>query len=583
MSHFYICSSLVNTNTIPQADYVIIKYWIPNPIGDIVIDYEKEDETRRYQESSIGNDDPNTIWVYKSILGDNYGSIVCAFNIYGSQYEFSCSSFPYTVLSLKPGEGYSVVQSSSRQRQGRASQISGNNGSWTNSDDVKRQGKVDQAELRRRAIQSARDKSRNNALHATGNGKFKLSKVGKFVGKAAPALATAAKVAGMLSGSGSYMFTGSGSYETIGNETITGVKTHDVPTFRTRTDDSGDVVMAYEEYVGKVYSPSVSGEFDVQSYAINPGMPSSFPYMSQIAMNFQQYEFSGLIATFKPNTGLIQSGSMGFITMVFDYNAADENPTSPGMVKNMAGQVTGTPIQTILCGCECDRQKLLVPGGRYIRSGAVPSGQDVKTYDLAKLLVCLYGINGTAFPPNTVLGELHLSYRVRLIKPKMFETLGFAIPTDNFVSNTGVSPTLPFGTAPQCSSHNYLGGSLSNSGTSVYTFPDNFSGYVMVIAYASGSDPHWAVPIVSGRFSYSKWFTNNGGNGPGNTLQAPSSGVVDNRAMILICYRVEQAVVSGGNTLTFALASGNLTVSQLMVTMCNPTLGSPWTSDFVPA
>lgn len=47
----------------------------------------------------------------------------------------------------------------------------------------------------------------------------------------------------------------------------------------------------YREYIGDL---NTSTGFSLTSFNLNPGLNSTFPYLSQLAVNFQEYRFHGL-------------------------------------------------------------------------------------------------------------------------------------------------------------------------------------------------------------------------------------------------------------------------------------------------
>lgn len=56
----------------------------------------------------------------------------------------------------------------------------------------------------------------------------------------------------------------------------------------------------------------------------------------------------------------------------------------------------------------------------YVRSGMVPTGQDIRMFDLCKFQIATNGLQGT----NVNVGELWVTYQVAMIKPKLYAALG---------------------------------------------------------------------------------------------------------------------------------------------------------------
>lgn len=464
------------------------------------------------------------------------------------------------------------------------SSLNGSCGEATNEDDRPKKTN-NRKEMERRQAQSLADKK--------GKGSYKdMIKAGNilaaFMGpEAAAAMAgveTAAKVGNLLSkgmgkpkrakGRGDYTFTGSGSYETVTNNTISGVDSGDgLPRFGSNGDTKGDMVIAYDEYVTKLYSPPTNSFYNTV-YSINPGLPAMFPWLSQVASNYTLYEFTGLIATFVPNTGLITTGSMGFVTMVFDYNPSDTGVFSESTTKNMAGSVTGTPVMKIICGAECDKSKTLGLSGRYIRSGAIPDNTDIKTYDLANLNISMYGINTAAFPAGTVIGELHIAYKVKLVKPKVYDSIGYNIPLDVFASGGTITSVVPMGDAYRKGANNSIGGTINRTSPQVYTFPDAFEGQVMVVFYVNKTAASPGTPSLSwGGNVANTWNYISNATPVGNALWAQTfySGASDSTNIVTASFKLSKANTANGNYLT-VITTQNPTSSGLMVFAVNPNL-----------
>lgn len=87
------------------------------------------------------------------------------------------------------------------------------------------------------------------------------------------------------------MYSGRGSYAR--NEVMVG------------GDETGSICISNREYVGDIFAPSASGTFSVTPFPLNPGLEQSFPWLSQLAANYEEYEFIQLVFEFKsvfPNT-----------------------------------------------------------------------------------------------------------------------------------------------------------------------------------------------------------------------------------------------------------------------------------------
>lgn len=234
--------------------------------------------------------------------------------------------------------------------------------------------------------------------------------VGRMIGNAiAPGIGGA--VGGYV-GEFAGRISGMGSYKIKHNTLATGP----TPEFGDRS-----IRIRNREFIANVGSTTA---FTLSSFNLNPGLNGTFPWLSTIAANYEEYEFNGLIFEFVTTTGTAISGSsaaMGQIIMATDYDSLDD-PFSSG-VQMMAAMFsnTGVPYSNLLHAVECD------PSQRpakvmYIRSGPVSSG-DLRLYDLG-----VFGFATQNQQSNAAgLGLLWVSYDVVLRKP----TFGFNNPADS--------------------------------------------------------------------------------------------------------------------------------------------------------
>ena len=238
---------------------------------------------------------------------------------------------------------------------------------------------------------------------------------------------------------------GIGAYETKSNALVNGGGDSVVPTFTPSSDDDS-VVVSSSEFVTDIYAPATAGAFQIQQFALNPGVALTFPWLSQIAANYEEYEFAQLLFTYKTNvTDFVSTnGQVGTVIMATQYNSDQPAFKTKTEMMHYAGAADSKTTENLLSGVECDPTKSSGAPGKYIRAGPVPQGEDNKTYDLGTLNLAL--ANTPALFNNQAMGELHVSYTVRLRKQRFYSTQGKAIMRDAFVgkcpvAGTGVAPS----------------------------------------------------------------------------------------------------------------------------------------------
>lgn len=434
------------------------------------------------------------------------------------------------------------------------------------------------AEAKKRAKQSVTDALKSKQ-RMRGHGNY-LGNVGKQLGKL-----IGGKKGGRIGkgvGNLANAVIGSGNYSTNGgvetNRLVNNGIQDNIPHFSkgngSGIDGNDSITVCFTEYVLNLKSPTVPGSFQNIQLAVNPGLSQLFRWLSQLAPNYTQYRFEGLIFIYIPNVGVVTEGNMGFLTIAPQYNPADPAPTSKETINFLADCKTVRVNDTMVLGLECDRDIMLVPQGRYIRAGAVPVGQDVKTYDLAAINFGLYDVNSTAFPPGSSLGEIRVSYKVTLIKPKLWDALGNALPSDYFWGKSSCSLTLPLGNSIWYSANNTIGGSVTKSTSTIYTFPDEFTGTVRVLYGTQATSPVLTSSsiVLAGNITSSALLNNSNFTANSQAWACSSSTT----SFLCRCLVVNAASTTGGNTLTFSIDSGSaVTGSWFIIEQINPLIGPP--------
>lgn len=254
----------------------------------------------------------------------------------------------------------------------------------------------------------------------------------------------------------------------------------DVPVFSKA--DAGTIRLRNREFIQEINS---SVTFAVQSFMVNPGVVTTFPFLSQIAANYEQYVIHGLVFYYRSLSANMVSGSntaLGAIIMAAEYNAAAPNFTSKFQMENYEFAVSGKPSEDVMFPLECAPE---ASGVRHlnVRSAAVPSGQDVKTYDFANFQLATLGSQAASD-----VGELWVSYDVELLKPRLFNTLGSNLGVYGFTNTAGITQSQLFGTGGgTLSANNNL---LLTLGATTITFPATSApgtGYVIAIEWITTS------------------------------------------------------------------------------------------------
>lgn len=178
----------------------------------------------------------------------------------------------------------------------------------------------------------------------------------------------------------------------------------------------------FDELIGTVIG---ANSFTISRFSINPGNAITFPWLSRIAGLFERYQFEMLEFYFQHDVSQFNSqGSAGLVIMSVLFDAAASSPISKVQVEATHPHVICMPNQNSLCRVPVSR---LHPRGVpfFVRSGTVPGGTDIKTYDCGNLFVTVQGMVGTG-----EVGELHVRGRVKLID-RILDNIPPSFPSNN--------------------------------------------------------------------------------------------------------------------------------------------------------
>lgn len=171
----------------------------------------------------------------------------------------------------------------------------------------------------------------------------------------------------------------------------------------------------HREFLGDVISSATAGAFKIDSFPINPGLPVTFPWLSGVVgAKFQQYRCNGMSFEFRSMSADALNSTntaLGCVVMSTDYDSADVVFASKQEMENTEYGVSCKPSVNMMHAIECARIQTPV-SELYIRAWDVPSGKDVRLYDLGRFSIATVGCQGT----NVNLGELWVSYDIDVFK-----------------------------------------------------------------------------------------------------------------------------------------------------------------------
>jgi len=433
------------------------------------------------------------------------------------------------------------------------------------------------------------DMGRTLAL-AQGRGSYKLGNLGRDYTRWAKS-GTGRMVRGMgadllhkftgigLDGRG--MYSGRGAYTNSLIDDNMGVA-DEVPLFAGSTNETGMVTVSRKEYICDIYGPSTpagnSKPFGLVAFELNPGLERTFPWLSQIAMNYGEYDFKQLIFTYRSTTtdiGSSTNGQCGTVIMATNYNPSEQEFEDKNVMMEYDAAMSCKVTETMMHGVECDPSKLSGSEGKYVRNNPVIPNQDLKTLDHGLFQLAIANAPDTY--ANESLGELWVTYTVELRKPKFYSGRGLGISQDLYVSGGDESLTALMGSSTtllsgQQNNINCLIGLPTNAIT--ITFPAYYAGFVEIRLVCEGitTTAGSVSPSTVGNIQYvPDMYAGHGGTGdsPRAEQKNSASAIGAGNTNLFFILHVQVQLATGGVDNVLTLVTGNVstapTQSQLLI------------------
>lgn len=184
-----------------------------------------------------------------------------------------------------------------------------------------------------------------------------------------------------------------------------------------------------------------STDFSVQQkFPINPGMASTFPWLSTIARNWEEYQFKSLKACYLTRCS---TSTVGSVMLCPDYDAADSQPVSEQVASTYQDATEDAPWKDQCCVIRGNSMKSAI-SHKYVRTEELDANLDIKTYDSGNLFL----ITNDGVDSGSKWGKLWLEYDVEFFIPQMQSDGGPLLTTSaNLGPGTGSSLANPFGTS----------------------------------------------------------------------------------------------------------------------------------------
>lgn len=205
-------------------------------------------------------------------------------------------------------------------------------------------------------------------------------------------------------------------------------------------DMTGDVIMSRTEFVGNVTASTGVGQtitpFQINSFQLNPGLSGTFPWLSQIASNFELYDWEGLMFMYKPTSGEFGasavSNALGKVVMATKYGVTQFNGFSSTVEAQNYDYANSTkPSLSMVHGVETKNSQQVGGDMLVIRDTDVTNNANIVLYDIGRLYLMTEGIP-LAASTTAIIGELWVTYKVRLSRAKLWAAINDSLSYSRF-------------------------------------------------------------------------------------------------------------------------------------------------------
>jgi len=283
---------------------------------------------------------------------------------------------------------------------------------------------------------------------------------------------------GYQAGAGISKWMGMGDYELTQNSIIEKYS-KGVP-FMHRSGQTTRV--QHREYIQDVIVSTTAGQFSTAQFPLNPGISTTFPWLSVLAQQYQEYTFKGLVFHFVSTSGesvASTNTALGSVILATQYRSTAVAFTNKTQMLNEYFSCDGKPSEDIAHPVECDPKENPF-NVQYVRTGNVPAGEDEKMYDLGTFNFATVG-----YPSASAnIGELWVTYDIELRKPQIASLAG--IQDAHYTGNGTYAAANPIGTAAPSLVYDNIGLTINFSARTIaFPLSNQTSNYAVTLVWQS--------------------------------------------------------------------------------------------------
>lgn len=226
-----------------------------------------------------------------------------------------------------------------------------------------------------------------------------------------------------LFGSGDYAeeFEHAGGFDVEENSIVKPTSAANVPLLNTPdVSKDGQLRVKHREYLGDISTgtPADPGGAVNGIYPLCPQDQRTFPWLSTIAGNFEQWIPHGIVFEFVSTCGNAVSSTnaaLGSVSIATQYNIYSENFQDKSQLLNHYFAVSCKTADNLMHAVECNPEEVQVPiFNTFANATAFPTNGDDRLYYLGGTTVWRQGSQATY-----TAGELWITYDISLCKPRI--------------------------------------------------------------------------------------------------------------------------------------------------------------------
>lgn len=292
---------------------------------------------------------------------------------------------------------------------------------------------------------------------------------------------------GGTAASGLASMAGYGAYK-LQTNSIIGVGSSDPPMMH---GSGNGVRIRHREFIKDIVSHGTANTFKVESMAMNPNINSGFPWLANIAQNFQEWVPLGIVYEYKSTSSDSLNSTntaLGQVIMATQYNSNQAPFKRKSDMENTEYTVSCKPSISAMHAVECDPSMMVMP--RLYVQKPTTSVNDLRFQNLGIFSIATDGFQGT----SVKCGELWVTYDILLCFP--IQDSSSTLLGDHYQIGTGATTSAYFGTViPTVKTSSNFGTSLTNT---TIVLPNTFAGNVKVDYFLYGASTAWTVPTMTG-------------------------------------------------------------------------------------